>query len=117
MRVAARRPDESCDYLRDSVRRGWWEPPKYIPLGRWSTLSLGGDLRVRYERLDHPGFGAFPSDPGGYALERVMLHGHRHVGRPLRVFVQVASALEQGRAGGPRPIDIDSLRVRSSPSH
>ena len=39
------RIDESYEYLRDSVRHGWWQPLKYIPLGAWSTLSLGGEDR------------------------------------------------------------------------
>jgi hypothetical protein len=106
--------EESYDFLRDSVRHGWWRPLKYVRVGDWSALSFGGEVRARYERLDHPAFGALPSDGSGYALERLMLHGDWRIGRPLRVFAQVASALEQGRTGGPRPVDEDSLRLHQA---
>ena len=108
------RVDESYEYLRDSLRHGWWQPLKYIPLGAWSTLSLGGETRTEYERLDHPGFGALPSDLSGYALQRVMLHADWRGGPHVRAFAQVASAVEGGRTGGPRPLDVDTLRLHQA---
>lgn len=106
--------DENYQYLRDSVRRGWWQPLKYIPFGQWGSLSLGGEVRTQYERLDHPGFGALPSDLSGYALQRAMLHADWRIGRRVRAFGQVASAVEEDRIGGPRPLDVDTLRLHQA---
>jgi len=92
--------DENYAYLRDSVRHGWWQPLKYIPIGGWGSLSVGGEVRAEYERLDHPGFGALPTDLGGYELARVMLHADWRVGSQLRVFGQLASAQEAGAHRG-----------------
>ena len=114
MPFRALRSDENYQYLRDSVRHGWWQRLKYIPLGQWSSLSFGGEVRLQYERLDHPGFGALPSDLSGYALQRLMLHADWRIGLRVRVFGQLASALEQGRTGGPRPSDIDTLRLHQA---
>ncbi len=106
--------DENYRYLRDSVRHGWWQRLKYIPVGEWSLFSLGGEVRAQYERLDHPGFGALPPDPSGYALQRLMPHADWRIGLRLRVFGQLASALEEGRTGGPRPLDVDTLRLHQA---
>src|SRR5258708_14458605 len=106
--------DENYSYLRDSVRHGWWQPLKYVPLGRGSSLSFGGELRVQYERLDHPSFGASPPDLGGYGMQRAMLHADWRIGSAVRLFGQLASALEQGRTGGPRPTDVDTLRLHQA---
>ncbi len=46
--------DESYAYLRDSVRHGWWQPMKYVPLGSWSSLSFGGEVRAQYGRPQSP---------------------------------------------------------------
>lgn len=106
--------DENYSYLRDSVRHGWWQPLKYVPLGQGSSLSFGGELRVQYERLDHPSFGASPPDLGGYGMQRAMLHADWRIGSAVRLFGQLASALEQGRTGGPRPTDVDTLRLHQA---
>src|SRR5216683_456127 len=106
--------DENYSYLRDSVRHGWWQPLKYVPLGQGSSLSSGGELRVQYERLDHPSFGASPPDLGGYGMQRAMLHADWRIGSAMRLFGQLASALEQGRTGGPRPTDVDTLRLHQA---
>ena len=106
--------DENYAYLRDSVRHGWWQPLKYIPLSGWSSLSFGGEVRTEYERLDHPGFGALPTDLSGYELARLMLHADWRLGTRLRLFGQLASAQEAGRTGGARPTDVDTLDVRQA---
>src|SRR5260370_31540712 len=102
--------DENYSYLRDSVRHGWRQPLKYVPLGQGSSLSSGGELRVQYERLDHPSFGASPPDLGGYGMQRAMLHADWRIGSAVRLFGQLASALEHGRTGGPRPPHGESPR-------
>ena len=81
---------------------------KYIPLGRENWyLSIGGEIRYRYENYEEPGFGVGPETPSGYILQRYLLHTDWHFSRHLRVFAQFQSGLEEGRNGGPRPTDVN----------
>src|ERR1700756_349528 len=53
--------DENYSYLADASRQGdWFDPIKYIPLGTNNPnmyLSLGGELRERFEAMHNPDFG------------------------------------------------------------
>jgi hypothetical protein len=81
---------------------------KYIPLGReYWYLSIGGEIRYRYENYDNPGFGTDLESPDGYVLQRYLLHSDWHFGRQFRLFTQFQSGLEEGRHGGPRLTDKD----------
>lgn len=81
---------------------------KYISLGRENWfLSMGGEIRYRYENYEDPGFGVGPETPSGYILQRYLLHTDWHFGRRFRLFAQFQSGLEEGRNGGPRPTDVD----------
>lgn len=81
---------------------------KYIPLGRkdW-YLSIGGEIRYKYENYANPGFGTDLQSPDGYILQRYLLHTDWHFGRQFRLFTQFQSGLEEGRNGGPRLTDKD----------
>jgi hypothetical protein len=107
------RYEEDWSALRSRTRADWWDRLKFIPLSRGGVgfLTLGGDLRVRYEAYRNPGFGSDPSDPGGYLLQRYLLHADVHAGHGLRAFAEFASSLESGRAGGPRAYDADALEL------
>jgi hypothetical protein len=110
------RADEDYSYLSNpALRNDLWDPIKYIPLnesGAW-YLSLGGEARERYEYFSNPQWGAGP--PGsGYLLQRYFLHADLHIGNHLRVFNQLQSSLENGRDGGPRPVDKDELDLHQS---
>lgn len=108
------RYDEDWSAVRDpGLRTEWWDRFKYIPLGRGGSayLSLGGDIRLRYEAYRNPGFGADPPDPAGYLLQRYLVHADLHPGRRVRVFLQVQSSLASGRAGGPRALDANALEL------
>lgn len=104
--------DEDYGYLRDPARRtDFWDPVKYLPLndkGDW-YLSLGGEVRERYEYFRNGTWGQDPPDHDGCLLQRYMLHADVHFGPVVRVFTQLKSGLESGRAGGPRPTDEDKL--------
>ncbi|MGH9630015.1 MAG: hypothetical protein ACRD7E_16990 [Bryobacteraceae bacterium] len=75
--------------LRDlAVQTGWINSFKYIPFGRqegWH-LTLGGELRGRFEYFDHPVWGREPGD-NKYWLQRYMLHSDVHFGSRYRLFV------------------------------
>ena len=111
------RYDEDWSYLSDPAKRtNALDRIKYIPLrdeADW-YLSIGGEVRERYERLDNPSWGQEPSDDNGYFLQRYMLHGDLHLGPNVRIFGQIKSGLENGRKGGPRPIDQDKLDVHQA---
>jgi hypothetical protein len=109
------RADEDYDYLRTAGRTESWDAIKYLPLngsGSW-YLSLGGELRERYEYFNNPNWGRDPRDDG-YFLQRYFLHGDLRMGGNLRLFSQFQSSLEDGRAGGPRPTDWDELDLHQA---
>lgn len=81
---------------------------KYISLGRENWyVSLGGEIRYRYENYENSGFGTDPETPSGYLLQRYLLHSDWHFGSRVRLFAQFQSGLEEGRIGGPRLTDKD----------
>jgi len=112
-RYSDARYDDDFSYLRDpSCRNDLWDPLKYIPLNsrRDWYLSLGGEIRERYERFHNPLWGQQPQSPGGFLLQRYFLFGDLHLGENLRIFSELMSDWENDRVGGPRPmIDEDQL--------
>jgi hypothetical protein len=81
---------------------------KYISLGGTDRyLSIGGEIRYRYEHYENPGFGTDPKTPSGFLLQRYLLHADWHFGPHVRIFTQFQSGLENGRNGGPRLTDED----------
>ena len=109
--------EEDYRYLRDPARRtDVWDVIKYVPLrddGAW-YLSLGGELRERYEYFHNALWGQGPQDETGFLLQRYMLHADMHMGEYVRVFGQLKSGLESGRTGGPRPPDEDELDLHQA---
>src|SRR5262249_1634081 len=62
------RYDEDWRSLEDSSTHiDWLDPLKYIPFGRPNWFAtIGGEIRERFELLDHPGFGSGLTDRNGY---------------------------------------------------
>lgn len=105
--------DENWSALRDRAqRKDYLDPLKYIPLGRegWYT-TLGGEIRERYELFTHPSLGLAPETPNGFLIQRYMLHADTHLGAHVRMFLQFQSGIENGRTGGPRATDQDTLEI------
>lgn len=104
------RYDEDYRYLRDpSKRADFLDYLKYLPLdrdGNW-WLTLGGEIRERYEYYENYNWGLGPQDPNGYLLQRYLLSADLHYRDTIRVFGQFMSAVENGRVSGPRPTDED----------
>lgn len=111
------RYEEDWSPLRDPARRTTpTDRVKYIPLRDregW-YISVGGEVRARFERYGAPAWGQEPEDDGGHLLQRYMLHADFHLGGRLRLFAQIKSGLEDGRAGGPRPADEDRLDLHQA---
>jgi hypothetical protein len=111
------RYEEDWSVLRDpDLRTDFFDGLKFLPLNeRGDTfLSFGGEIRERYEYTHNPAFGEEPQDPHGVFLQRYVLHGDLRVGRNFRAFGQLFSALENGRAGGPSPVDENQLDVQQA---
>jgi hypothetical protein len=110
------RYDEDWSSLSDTSRRSdWLDSLKYISLGQpgW-YVTLGGEIREKFELLDQPGFGKGPEDQTGYLLQRYLLSSDFHFGNRFRFYTEFQSGLEDGRNGGPRPTDLDRLDLHQA---
>ncbi|MEM7729514.1 MAG: alginate export family protein [Pseudomonadota bacterium] len=87
---------------------------KDIELAPDVVLSIGGELRERYEYTRNPVFGGDPQDENGVWLQRFTLHGDLQIGEHVRLFGQLFSAIEEGRAGGASPADRNDLTVQNA---
>jgi hypothetical protein len=98
--------DEDYRFLADPARRrDALDAFKYLPLGAdGSFLTLGGELRERYEWTRNGGFaiGRRPSAPetSEVLLQRLMVHADLHLGANFRAFVQLGSFAGLGARGG-----------------
>jgi alginate export protein len=109
--------EEDWRALQTCDRTDVWDPVKFVRLSADGTtsLSLGGELRVTYERFGNQSFGLTPPDPDGYFLQRYLLHTDLRAGSRVRVWSEFNSGLENGRFGGPRPvIDEDRLDLHQA---
>jgi hypothetical protein len=98
---------EGCDRFR--VR-----PSSLSAAGSDASIVFGGEVRQRYEYTHNPGFGAEPQDAHGAWLQRYAFHSDIRRGRNVRVFAELHSALENGRAGGPSPVDENRLELQNA---
>jgi len=111
------RYDEDYSYLHDPGKRaGLLGSFKYIPLNADGDifLSLGGEIRERYEYSSNPVWGQDPQDQHGVFLQRYLLHADLHFTEHFRFFGQLKSALASGREGGPSPVDEDQMTVQQA---
>src|SRR5256885_6158953 len=111
------RYDENYSYLRDPARRSdYLDAIKFIPLTTNGDcyLTLGGEIRERYEYFYNSSWGVGPQDDNGYLLQRYMVHADAHFGDYFRIFTQFKSGLEDGRNGGPRPTDRDDVDLNQA---
>jgi alginate export protein len=114
---ATLRYEEDYRFLRDpACRTDAWDAFKYVPLDRAGDiyLSTGVDARLKYEYFSNFLWGQGSQDGNGYVLQRYLVHGDVHVTPYARVFVQLESALEEGRRGGPRATDEDTLDLNQA---
>jgi Alginate export len=112
--------------------RDFWDPIKYIQLNdRGWYMTLGGEIRERFDSWHYPNFGygavnvegkVTPATWVNGSLQRYMFSADTHFGEHVRFFVQTQSALEFGKKGGPWYTDKDTFEIhqgfvdfRSSP--
>ena len=110
--------DEDWSFLKDPSRRADpWDSWKFISFGENapnSYLSIGGEARLRWDFFRNASFGSVPDTPNGFLLQRYLLHADAHAGRHVRFFTQFQSGIENGRVGGPRLTDKNTLEVHQA---
>lgn len=72
-------------------------------------MSVGGDLRWRYEHARHPRYGLDRQDRWGVAMLRGSVFLDLQFSGQWRAFAQLASSRTEGRAAGPSPVDENRL--------
>ncbi|MFM1921065.1 MAG: hypothetical protein RLZZ303_2699 [Candidatus Hydrogenedentota bacterium] len=80
------RYDENWATYDPAAGGTWMAPIKHIDLSDSVWLSLGGDLRLRWEYFDGANFDNANED--SYLLYRTYLHADLHLGPHWRVFLQ-----------------------------
>jgi hypothetical protein len=94
------------------ARSDFLDPLKCMSLrasGESSYVSLGGEFRGAYEDVLDDNWSNTPYPTNSFWLERFQLHADVHFNPHVRLFLQLESGQEQGRPGGPRPIDKKNL--------
>ncbi|HEX2891778.1 alginate export family protein [Vineibacter terrae] len=81
---------------------------KCLKLGADVSLTLGGELRERFEAVRNPGFG-LQQDHDHVFLHRVLLHADLRIQNVARLFLQFGSLTQSGREGAPSSTDVDRL--------
>ena len=101
------RYDEDYSYLRDPANwtGAWWERYKFIPLDPSGTryLTLGADLRPRYEHYVNRNWGDPPDPTDGYGWLRIMPYADLHLGPNVRLFGQLIGAWAFDMEPAPSP--------------
>src|SRR6185369_1906959 len=95
-----------------------FDPIKYIPLDSddpKTYLSLGGELRERFEHFTNPGFGVPPNPhEDNYLLQRIAIHADLHLTEHFRVFVKGISGLQLGSTQETPPVNQDAVDLQQA---
>jgi len=108
--------DEDYSCLRNPTNRtDWADPIKYIPLRTVEPtgyLTLGGELRERFEGNYNPDFGIGGNGPDSYWLQRVTLLSDLHLGERFRVFAEGISGVIEGENPPASPVQDDPIDLQ-----
>ena len=98
------------------VKREAFDSLKYIPLSSGDPatyLSLGADLRERFEANDAASFGVGPNRNADYDISRLEVHSDLRVGPQFQFFTQLQSDYAIGKRVL-TPVDQDRLDVEQA---
>jgi hypothetical protein len=103
--------DENYSCLSNPTNRtDWLDPIKYIPLRTndpaW-YVTLGGELRERFEGNYNPNFGIGGNEADSYWLQRATLLADAHLGDRFRVFAEGISGAIEGENPPAPPVQND----------
>lgn len=106
--IAFHRFDDPLEAFRAEP---WRSHPGYrLKAVPWSDdlwLSLGAEVRLRYEQVDQFAFGLTPTDEQDVLYQRILAHLDLRRDNGLRLFVQLGAHEAYDREGGPAPVDED----------
>jgi len=108
--------DEDYSYLGDpALRTDFFDPIKYIPLRTnepaW-YLTLGGELRERFEGNYDPNFGIGGAGADSYLLQRITLLTDLHLGERVRFFTEGISGVMEGESQPAPPVQEDPIDLQ-----
>jgi hypothetical protein len=105
--IDPRRYTEDYSYLRDPDHRtgAWWETGKWIPLGNETALTLGAEVRARYERYRNNEFGDAAVPDEGYMLYRILPYASLILDPHVRAFAQLNLTASNRDANSISPVD------------
>ncbi len=102
--------DEDWSFLRNAAKADFWDPLKYVSLGRENRyLTLSGEIRFRPEGFRIRGSEGSPSIIDTYLLQRYLFGADLHLSRRFRIFAEVQSGIVSGKLQSPRPSDLNSV--------
>lgn len=99
------RYEEDFSYLGGepgTYKEDLWDPLKWIDLGDEWYLTLGGQIRLRFESEQNKAFGSVEPTQDAFLLDRTFVHGDLKHDDWLRFFLQgkFAHVDDRDRAGG-----------------
>src|SRR5436853_1239564 len=101
---------EDYSYLANPANRSdWSDPLKYIPLKTSAPswfLTLGGELRERFEGAHNPDFG-IEAEHDAFWLQRLTLLADLHLRDRVRVFAEGISGVVEGESQPAPPVQDD----------
>src|SRR5581483_6930924 len=113
--LTSMRWEEDYSYLADPAKRtgAWWEPLKYIPSPRGDRiyLTLGDELRLRYQHIEDNDF-ASKKRTEGYPMLRWLPYADLQAGA-LRLFGQLMASYS-GRSVETRSAATDETGLEVS---
>src|SRR5688572_30833434 len=109
------RADEDWSFLKEAPHIDFWDPVKYIPLGRedW-FVTLSAEARLRPEGFRIRPTRTRPATTDSYLLQRYLAGADAHLGRRVRVFAEVQSGVINGSLRSPRPTDRNLLDLHQA---
>ena len=105
--------DEDYSYLANEKERPSYPAIKFIPIGKASYWTFGGDIRQELSFFKNEDWGSRNLGENNFLLQRYDLQLDLHITNRFRFFAQARSALEEGRKDGPRFIDQDKLNLQN----
>jgi len=108
--------DENYSCLSNAVNRtDLFDPLKYIPLRTndpsW-YLTVGGELRERFEGNYDPNFGIGGAGADSYLLQRITLLTDLHLGERVRFFAEGISGIMEGETPPAPPVQQDPIDLQ-----
>ena len=102
--------DEDWTFLKTAPKTDFWDPVKYIGLGRedWS-LTLSSEIRFRAEGFRVRETALRPSTTDNYMLQRYLIGADVRFGPRFRVFGEIQSGIINGQLRSPRPTDRNPI--------